>query len=129
MELAPDLERAIPIEGGRGPGGRVAIRIDVPVEELTDGEAVPMMERADMALAEHRAADTLQHRLTDAVGIAEVLLPIRQALGPLLGDDAQAVRIQARVQAIERDALVLGRRRVDREEDVRVPGAEALLPL
>ena len=67
-----------------------------------------MMERADMALAEHRAADTLQHRLTDAVGIAEVLLPIRQALGPLLGDDAQAVRTQARVQAIERDALVFG---------------------
>ena len=106
VELAPHLERAVSIEGGRGPGGRVAIRIDVAVEELTDGEAVPVVERADVALAEHRAADTLQHRLTDAVGIPEVLLPVRQALGPLLGDDVQAVRIQARVQAIERVALV-----------------------
>ncbi len=87
MELAPHLEGPVSIEGSRGPGGRIAIRIDVAVEDLTDREAVPVVKRADVALAEHRAADPLQHRLADAVGIAEVLLPIREALGPLLGHD------------------------------------------
>ena len=129
MELAPHLERAIPTEGCSGPGRGVAIGVDVPVEDLTDRKAVPVVEHADVALAEHRVAHTLQCRLTDTVSEAEVLLPIRETLGPLLGDDVEVVRIEARVQSIERGALVLGRRRVDREEDVRVAGTEAVVPL
>ncbi len=91
VQLAPDLVGAVDMEGSSRPGSGVAVRIDTAVEDLTHREPVPPLEHADVTLAEGEVAVARDRRLADAVGIAEVLLPVRQPLAALFGDDSQPV--------------------------------------
>ena len=84
------------MEGSSRPGSGVAVRIDTAVEDLTHGEPVPPLEHADVTLAEGEVAVARDRRLADAVGIAEVLLPVRQPLAALFGDHSQPVPVEAR---------------------------------
>ncbi len=129
VQLPPDLERAVPVERRRRCRGGIAVRVDVAVEDLADGQAVPMPERAEVALAEGRISDPGDRRLSDTVRVPEVLLTVREPLAALLGDDRDAVACEARTQVRDRLVQRLAGDRVRGAHEVRLVRAEAWFPL
>ena len=128
VQLAPHQERAVEKEGLVRAGRRMAVGIDAAVEDLAEREAMPMVERVEVPLAGAWVVGAAHRRLPDPVGVAEMLLAIRQPSTPLRASNDRVMAFETVTESIDHSGQFDGVLGLDVEQRVHPTGAEGRLP-